>query len=163
MFVDAVEIEVRGGRGGDGIVSFRREKYVPKGGPDGGDGGDGGDVIIAADEAVETLEHLAGKEMLAAEDGAPGEGKKKSGANGKDIVLRVPVGTSVADLDTGLVIKTLSEAGVSACVAEGGRGGRGNTRFATAAEARILVSCLVLSGLTSRSLPLACSPMIMPA
>lgn len=132
MFVDSVTIDVRAGKGGDGVVSFRREKYVPKGGPDGGDGGNGGSVIITTDNAVESLEHLEGGHVLTARDGRPGEGKKKKGAKGDDLVLRVPLGTRVKDVETDIVIKKLSGAGTSACVAEGGKGGRGNARFATA-------------------------------
>ncbi len=131
MFIDSAIIKVSAGRGGDGVVSFRREKFVPKGGPDGGDGGNGGSVIITADDTAESLEHLIGDRILSADDGRPGEGTKKHGARGKDLVLHVPPGTTVTDMDSGIVIKSLSDVGVSACVAEGGRGGRGNARFAT--------------------------------
>ena len=131
MFIDSVVVEVSAGKGGDGAVSFRREKYVPKGGPDGGDGGNGGNIIITADDSIESLAHLVGEKVLAAEDGRPGGGKKKKGAQGKDLILHVPPGTSVTDVGSGIVIKKLPCAGDSACVAEGGIGGRGNARFAT--------------------------------
>jgi GTP-binding protein len=131
MFVDSAELEVRAGRGGDGAVSFRREKYEPRGGPDGGDGGKGGDVVIAADSGAESLQHISGKRSLSAGSGGQGGGKKKRGSDGEDLVLKVPPGTVVTDLDSGIVIKTLDAHGESARVAEGGKGGRGNAHFAT--------------------------------
>jgi GTP-binding protein len=134
MFVDSATLQVRAGRGGAGAVSFRREKYEPRGGPDGGDGGKGGDVIVAADASIESLQHLTAKHSLTAGSGRPGEGKKKRGSDGKDLVLRVPPGTTITDLDSGIAIKTLEADGETVCVAPGGAGGRGNVRFATAED-----------------------------
>jgi len=130
-FVDETEIQVKGGDGGKGCVSLRREKFVPKGGPDGGDGGDGGDVIIEADENLGTLLDLASKAHHHAQDGKPGAGRKRGGADGSDIVIKVPVGTIVRDRDTGVVLKDMIEHGQSIVAARGGRGGRGNATFAT--------------------------------
>jgi len=130
-FVDEAAIYVKGGDGGDGCVSFRREKYVPRGGPDGGDGGDGGSVILLADPNLSTLLDLVSKREHRAADGRPGRSRNRTGASGADIVVRVPVGTVVIDTDTGLVLRDLKEPGMSVVVAGGGRGGRGNARFAT--------------------------------
>ncbi len=132
MFVDEVEIHVRGGKGGDGCVSFRREKFVPKGGPDGGDGGDGGSVILVARAGVDTLLDLAGRHHYRAENGRPGSGANKTGRKGADLVVTVPTGTLVYDAQTGRLLKDLVEDGQSVCVAEAGKHGRGNARFATA-------------------------------
>ncbi len=131
MFADSATLQVRAGRGGAGAVSFRREKYEPKGGPDGGDGGKGGDVTAAADASVESLQHLTAKHFLSAGSGRPGQGKKKRGHDGEDLVLRVPPGTTITDLDSGIVIKTLETDGETVRVAPGGAGGKGNVRFAT--------------------------------
>jgi len=130
-FVDQADIYVKAGDGGDGCVSFRREKYVPKGGPDGGDGGDGGDVIIEADENLGTLLDLVSRSHYVAPSGRPGAGKNRTGANGEDLVIRVPVGTIVLDRRTGLVLTDLTQHGQRVVVARHGRGGRGNARFAT--------------------------------
>lgn len=130
MFVDSVKITVKGGSGGNGAISFRREKYVPRGGPDGGDGGKGGDVVLAADSQVSTLVHLASKKHFAAESGSPGEGSNRSGKNGSDLVIKVPVGTLVKDPATGKVIGDLSTPQSTVVAAKGGEGGRGNARFA---------------------------------
>jgi len=130
-FVDEVEIYVRGGRGGNGCVSFRREPYVPKGGPDGGDGGRGGSVYIEAVSGLDTLADLAGRHHWIAENGKPGEGNNRTGANGRDLTIKVPVGTLVYDRDTGVLLKDLCRPGQRICVARGGRGGRGNKAFAT--------------------------------
>lgn len=129
MFIDEVEIVAQAGRGGDGCVAFRREKFVPHGGPSGGDGGDGGSVFIVADHQYNTLQHLAGHHHWKATPGGPGEGKSCHGKNGKDLHIRVPPGTLVRDDDTGLLLKDLSEVGASVCVAQGGKGGRGNESF----------------------------------
>ncbi|MDD4052684.1 MAG: GTPase ObgE [candidate division Zixibacteria bacterium] len=129
MFIDYVEIEVTSGRGGDGCVSFRREKYVPKGGPDGGDGGRGGDVIIEADENLSTLLDYRYKPFYKAEDGQPGGGALKSGHDGENIILRVPVGTIIKDLEKGDVIADLDAHGTQVVAASGGRGGKGNNHF----------------------------------
>jgi len=130
-FVDQADIYVKAGDGGDGFVSFRREKYVPRGGPDGGEGGDGGDVIILADENLGTLLDLVSKSQYRAGNGRPGGSKNKTGARGQDAVIRVPVGTVVRDRDSGLALKDLTEHGQSIVVGRRGRGGRGNARFAT--------------------------------
>lgn len=128
MFVDQAVITVRGGDGGPGAVSFRREKYVPKGGPDGGDGGDGGSVIAVADENVNTLLEFRGRHHWAAENGQPGGGKQMTGAAGRDCVVRVPPGTVIYDADTGERLADLA-AGDRVVLARGGRGGRGNEHF----------------------------------
>jgi GTPase len=133
-FRDELEITVKAGDGGDGRVSFRREKYIPKGGPDGGDGGDGGDVILRADPKLMSLEGLAMQHRYVAEDGAAGSGNKMFGGAGKDLVLTVPVGTLIKDPERGHVLKDLDAAGAEIVIATGGRGGRGNARFATATD-----------------------------
>jgi GTPase len=129
MFNDHARITVAAGRGGDGSLSFRREKHVPKGGPDGGDGGRGGDVVLVADARLRDLSSFRGKTSYRAERGGNGRGTRKQGADGHDIELRVPVGTQVFE-DGGLVVD-LAHAGARAVVARGGGAGRGNTRFAT--------------------------------
>ena len=129
MFVDRVQVEVSGGRGGNGCISFRREKYVPKGGPDGGDGGNGGSVILVAKAGVDSLMALAGRHHIKAKSGVPGLGSGKHGANAEDQTIYVPPGTVVIDRTNGLVIKDLAAEGESIVAARGGRGGRGNTRF----------------------------------
>ena len=121
---------MQAGRGGDGALSFRREKYVPKGGPDGGDGGDGGDVVAEADAGLRDLSALARQRWLRAEKGGSGEGGRRHGARGADEVLRVPVGTQVYDADDQL-IADLASPGARAVLARGGAGGRGNAQFAT--------------------------------
>jgi len=130
-FVDEASIYVKAGDGGRGCVSFRREKYVPRGGPDGGDGGDGGDVLMEADENLSTLLDLVSKSHYLAGNGRPGSGKNRTGARGEDLLIKVPVGTIVRDERTGLVLKDFTEHGERVVVARGGRGGRGNARFAT--------------------------------
>ncbi|GAB6167346.1 GTPase ObgE [Thermostilla marina] len=132
MFVDEVEILVEGGRGGNGCVSFRREKYVPKGGPDGGDGGDGGSVIIVAEEGVNNLAALAHRKHWRAERGKHGSGGCRQGASGSDLIIRVPPGTIVFDAQTNLVFKDLKKAGDRVIVAHGGKGGKGNAHFKSA-------------------------------
>ena len=132
MFVDQAEIYVRGGNGGHGCVSFRREKYVPKGGPDGGNGGDGGSVYLVADASVTTLLDLAGRHHWIAENGRPGMGKSMHGRNGRDCIVRVAAGTLIYDRDTGVLLKDLDAPGMRVCVARGGRGGRGNEVFKSA-------------------------------
>ncbi len=131
MFVDEVEIHVRAGDGGRGCVSFRREKFVPRGGPNGGDGGRGGSVILEADEGLGTLLDFRYRRHYAAPRGGHGEGSDRHGANGGDLVLRVPVGTTVRERDTGLLLGDLTADGERLDIAKGGRGGRGNARFAT--------------------------------
>jgi GTP-binding protein len=126
---DRARIRVRGGRGGDGALSFRREKYVPKGGPDGGDGGDGGDVSLVADPDLRDLSFFARRSDFRAERGRHGQGSNRHGAEGEDVELRVPVGTQVFDAE-GRLLADLAHAGARVTVAHGGHGGAGNRRFA---------------------------------
>ena len=130
MFNDRARIRVKGGRGGDGSLSFRREKYVPKGGPDGGDGGHGGDVVLVADPDRRDLSYFQRLGRFEAKRGRHGEGANKRGAEGEDVVLAVPVGTQVLD-DDGRLLADLAHPGAKAVVAHGGFGGAGNKRFAT--------------------------------
>jgi len=130
-FVDEVRIYVKAGDGGNGCVSFRRERFIPKGGPDGGDGGRGGSVILQADTQVSTLLDLSYPQQLRAPRGVHGKGKDQAGRNGEDLVLRVPVGTLIRDDQTGEQLADLTTDGQRFVAAEGGRGGRGNGRFAT--------------------------------
>lgn len=132
MFVDEARIFVRAGSGGNGTVSFRREKFVPHGGPDGGDGGDGGDVVFAVDRNENTLLKFKYSQHFRAENGKHGEGGRKHGRNGELVIVTVPLGTVARDEATGEVIADLSEPDDRVVVARGGRGGRGNARFATA-------------------------------
>lgn len=129
MFVDEVAIEVEAGSGGDGVTSFRREKFVPEGGPDGGDGGPGGDVILTVDEGLNTLLEFREKKIYKAADGENGQEKNKHGGGGDDLVIEVPPGTVVYDNQTGEVMADMTAEGDKLVVAEGGRGGRGNARF----------------------------------
>ena len=129
-FVDEVTLTLESGHGGAGAVSFRREKYVPKGGPDGGDGGDGGNVIVRRRENVKTLSHLAGKSSLSAQRGRSGSGRNRHGADGRDLVLDLPPGSVVYDADTAESLADLAEQS-SYVLLHGGRGGKGNTHFAT--------------------------------
>ena len=129
MFVDRVTIEVQGGKGGDGCMSFRRERYVPRGGPDGGDGGNGGSVILRASEGANSLSNLAHKKRWKAERGKHGQGANKHGRRGADIVLEVPPGTVVLDANDDFVIKDLAHAGDDVIAARGGKGGYGNLRY----------------------------------
>lgn len=128
-FIDEVRITVISGHGGPGAVTFRREKSVPFGGPDGGDGGAGGSVIFIADEGINTLIGFRGKKVFKAEDGEPGAGRQLNGKDGEDQILRVPVGTIIKDADTGAIIADLSAHDLIYVVAEGGNGGRGNVNF----------------------------------
>ncbi|MFN4132417.1 MAG: GTPase ObgE [Caldimicrobium sp.] len=130
-FVDQAKIFVKAGNGGAGCVSFRREKYVPRGGPDGGDGGDGGDVILVADPQIHTLYDFYHQVHFYAENGRPGQGKKMKGRDGEDLILKVPVGTVVKDAETGEILGDLVKPGQILVVAKGGKGGRGNAHFAT--------------------------------
>ncbi|HVP11821.1 MAG TPA: GTPase ObgE [Phycisphaerae bacterium] len=131
LFIDQAEICVRSGHGGDGCVSFRREKRVPKGGPDGGDGGDGGSVYLEVDPQLSTLFDFTGHHHWTARNGQPGMGANCSGKHGKDQIVLVPPGTLVFDRDTGAMLKDMTDAGMRICVARGGKGGKGNARFAT--------------------------------
>ena len=130
-FIDQVELEVLAGDGGNGCIAFRREKYVPLGGPAGGDGGDGGSVVFEADRRLTTLLDLSRKRVVKAERGIDGRGKSQFGARGDDLILRVPVGTQVFDADEETLLIDLDVHGTRAVVAHGGKGGRGNARFAT--------------------------------
>ena len=131
-FVDEAAIYVKGGDGGSGAVSFRREKYVPRGGPDGGDGGDGGSVIVLADPNLGTLTDLVSRSEFRAGKGGQGRGRTQHGANGDDLVIRVPVGTVITDEETDVILADMTEPRRSVVVAPGGKGGKGNARFATA-------------------------------
>ena len=128
-FVDEATIRVQAGNGGHGCLSFRREKYVEKGGPDGGDGGHGGSVYLVADAGMNTLADFRVSRKFRAETGQGGAGRNKTGRSGKDLDVKVPCGTVVHDVDTGELICDLTDAGQRQMVAEGGRGGLGNTRF----------------------------------
>jgi len=130
-FVDEVRIYVKAGDGGNGCVSFRREKFVPKGGPDGGDGGKGGDVILQADIQLSTLLDLTYPSQFRAKRGGHGRGKNQTGKDGEDLILKVPVGTVIKDDETGEVLEDLIFDGQQFVAAKGGKGGRGNARFAT--------------------------------
>ncbi len=134
MFIDEAYITVTGGRGGNGIVSFRREKFEPRGGPDGGDGGDGGDVIITVDPNLTTLLDFRYQSHFRAESGEHGQGKNRHGRNGEDCIVPVPAGTLVYDAETGAKIADLTYAGQTLLAARGGEGGRGNTAFTTASH-----------------------------
>ncbi len=131
MLIDLARIHVIAGKGGDGCVSFRREKYVPKGGPDGGDGGRGGSVSLAVDPHVRTLLDCREAPRYRAESGRAGSGNNRTGKDGEDVVIKVPPGTVVKDAESGAVVADLVEPGTVWVAAVGGRGGRGNARFAT--------------------------------
>ena len=132
MFIDEIEIRVEAGKGGDGCVSFRREKYVPRGGPDGGDGGDGGSVVLVAQEGVNSLASLTQRKLYKASDGQPGAGANCHGRSAKDLVIPVPPGTIVIDAKHHIVLKDLSAEGDRVVAAFGGHGGKGNNRFKSA-------------------------------
>ena len=129
MFVDLAKIKVSSGKGGDGIVAFRREKFVPMGGPAGGDGGKGASVIFIGDEGLSTLVDLKYNKILKAPDGENGKPKKMDGANGKDLVYKVPVGTTIYNDETDKVIGDITEHNQQIVICRGGRGGRGNVKF----------------------------------
>ncbi|MDX6269000.1 MAG: GTPase [Acidobacteriota bacterium] len=131
MFIDRVKIRVKGGHGGNGVTAFRREKFVPRGGPSGGEGGKGGDVWLVADTGVNTLLHLRYNPEHSADRGRHGEGSNRSGREGEDVLVRVPVGTQVYDAETGDLMCDLAEEGQRWLAAKGGRGGFGNSHFAT--------------------------------
>lgn len=131
MFIDRAKIHVQGGDGGNGVTAFRREKFVPRGGPSGGDGGRGGDVIVLADSSLNTLLHLRYNPLHKAQRGLHGEGSNRSGHNGEDLVIRVPVGTQIFDATTGELLYDLNHDGDRWLAARGGRGGFGNAHFTT--------------------------------
>lgn len=131
MFIDQVTIHVKSGKGGDGMVHFHREKFIPRGGPDGGDGGKGGDVIFEVKPTLNTLSSFRQNQKFKADEGAKGGPSQMTGRNGKDLVIYVPPGTILFDADTGELIGDLTERGEKLTVLKGGRGGRGNQHFAT--------------------------------
>src|SRR5215475_8114346 len=124
-FIDRVTVEVEAGRGGDGCVSFRREKYVPKGGPDGGDGGRGGSVLLRVDPHVRTLLDCREAPRYRADSGRPGSGNSRTGKDGKDVVIKIPPGTVIRDAESGTTLADLIEPDATWTAARGGRGGRG--------------------------------------
>ena len=131
MFVDEVIINVKAGNGGDGCTAFRREKYVPMGGPAGGNGGKGASIIFKVDLGLKTLLDLRYKKLIKAPKGENGLGSNKNGKNAEDVIIKVPQGTTVTDMDTGLILADLTKPNDEVVIAKGGRGGRGNTAFAT--------------------------------
>jgi len=132
MFIDEAQIQVKAGDGGHGCVSFRRERFIPKGGPDGGDGGRGGSVYFEAVENLDTLLDFAGKHHWHARNGQPGSGSNKHGADGQDLIIKIPPGTLIYDTGLDVLLKDMNEVGLKVCVCRGGKGGRGNKAFATA-------------------------------
>ncbi len=130
-FVDEAVISVRSGDGGKGCVSFRRKRFIPKGGPDGGDGGRGGDVYVEASGRLHTLADFTSRRQFRAENGRPGAGRNRTGKDGRDVVIQVPLGTIVVDEETGEVLSDLVREGERVLMASGGRGGKGNQHFAT--------------------------------
>lgn len=134
MFIDRARIFVQSGKGGDGMSSFRHEKFVPKGGPNGGDGGQGGNVVLVADRNVNTLVDFRFRRLFKAKPGGKGEGSNKYGRNAEDLLITVPLGTIVKDEESGQIMADLSRDGQQAIVAKGGRGGRGNWHFRTSAN-----------------------------
>lgn len=132
MFIDSAKIYIRSGNGGNGIIHWRREKYVPKGGPDGGNGGRGGDVIIRADKQLHTLMDFRYKRRYIAKNGNPGEGSNREGKSAEPVIIKVPCGTILRNAETGETIADLVEHNAEIVVAHGGRGGKGNAMFATA-------------------------------
>jgi GTP-binding protein len=131
MFIDEVRIKVQSGKGGDGVIHFRHEKFVPLGGPDGGDGGRGGDVIFQVKETLNTLSSFRHKQVFRAQSGSRGGGNNKTGRSGEDLIIHVPPGTLVYDDDQDILLGDLVEPGQSLTVCKGGRGGRGNARFSS--------------------------------
>jgi GTP-binding protein len=131
LFIDEAKIWTKAGDGGDGCVSFRRERYIAKGGPDGGDGGDGGSVYFEAVDDVDTLIDFAGKHHWRAGSGKQGEGSNRSGLNGDDLIVRVPPGTLIYDADLDILLKDLNSVGMKVCICRAGRGGKGNKAFAS--------------------------------
>ena len=136
MFTDRVKIEVKAGKGGDGAVSFRREKFVPKGGPNGGDGGKGGDVFFEADRRIGTLIDLYNHPHQRAMNGENGGGSNKTGKEGKDLIIKVPVGTIITDADSGLNLADLVMDHQKVKIIRGGQGGKGNYRFKSSTRRR---------------------------
>ena len=131
MFIDYAEVEIAAGNGGDGAIAFRREKYVPKGGPSGGNGGNGGNIILKADPNLFTLLDFRYKRKYKAQNGEPGGNSRKDGKFGEDVVIKIPVGTIVKNAETGKVIFDLNKVNEEIVLAKGGKGGKGNSNFAT--------------------------------
>ncbi len=134
MFVDEISIEVKAGDGGNGCISFRREKFLPRGGPDGGDGGEGGSVYVVGEGRLKTLAHLSGRRKVKATRGGDGSSNNKTGANGRDEIIKAPLGTVIYDEETNDSIGEVLHQGERLRVARGGRGGKGNINFATATD-----------------------------
>ena len=131
MFIDYAVIEIQSGKGGDGAVAFRREKFVPKGGPSGGDGGKGGNIVFETNQNLNTLLDFKYKRKYKAENGENGGTSLKDGKNGKDVIIKVPVGTVIKDFDTKKLLYDLNKPGQKAAIVNGGKGGKGNSKFAT--------------------------------
>lgn len=131
MFVDTVTLSLSAGKGGNGVIAWRREKYIPKGGPAGGDGGNGGSVILIADKQVHSLEDYRNRRILKAQNGMPGGANNCKGKTGEDLVLKIPLGTLVKDPKNGEILFDFTEQGQTWKICEGGRGGKGNSRFKT--------------------------------
>jgi len=146
LFRDEVAVDVVAGKGGDGLISFRHEKYVPRGGPDGGDGGDGGSVVLLATTDLNSLLTIGRTHRYAARDGRPGGPRNRTGGRGDDRVIEVPVGTQVLDAEHGNLMRDLDEEGARLVVAQGGKGGKGNARFATAVRQAPRISTPGTSG-----------------
>ena len=134
MFIDKAKVFIKSGNGGDGAITFRREKYVPLGGPDGGDGGKGGSIIFQVDTGITTLLDFKYKKKFIAEDGGKGSGSKCYGKDGADLYIKVPMGTIIREAETNKVIADLSHKGQELLLLRGGKGGKGNTKFATATK-----------------------------
>ena len=134
MFIDEADILVKAGDGGDGCIGFRREKHVPRGGPNGGDGGRGGSIYLLADPQIATLLDMTQRSTYRAQRGEHGHGKLNTGKSGEDIIIRVPAGTVVRDADHGNILRDLAAPGDRLCVARGGRGGHGNAHYATSTD-----------------------------
>lgn len=131
MFVDTVTLDLSAGKGGNGVIAWRREKYIPKGGPAGGDGGKGASIYLVADPQIPSLEHLRNTRIIKAESGMPGEANNRTGRNGKDLIIKLPMGTLVKDAQTKEILLDFTTAGQSWKICAGGKGGKGNSRFKT--------------------------------
>ena len=134
MFVDYTKVFIKSGKGGDGAIAFRREKYIPKGGPAGGDGGDGGDIVIFGSSNLNTLQDIKYHKSYKAGNGGSGQGSRKKGKNGKSIIIKVPIGTMIKDAETEELLTDIVKDGERVIIAQGGSGGFGNARFATSAK-----------------------------
>ena len=134
MFIDEAEIYVRSGKGGDGVVHFRREKYIPRGGPDGGDGGRGGDIRIKVSAALNTLHEFQHQHRYIAQDGKRGAKQNQTGHSAEDLIIPVPPGTLIYNADNGEILADLVDADQEITLCKGGRGGRGNSRFANSRD-----------------------------